>query len=121
MAEGRRPGRAGAVPLLSGGGRRRRCPGQRRAGASSAPAGLKVRAAGLARHPAGAGARRDTELLPQQAPAPVPSVEPRWVVAEQGMAARSCLSEAGEESWVAVSWDLLTLQAGCFTNTLECA
>lgn len=72
----------------------------------AAPAGLKVRADGLAaaaRHPAGAGARRDTEVLPQQAPVSVPSLEPCWVVAEQGMAARSCLSRAGEESWVAVS------------------
>lgn len=100
------------VPLLSGGGRRRRIPGQRRAGASSAPAGLKVRAdgfAGAARHPEGAGAHRDREVLPQQAPVPVPSLEPRWVVAEQGMAARSCLSRTGKESWVALSWDLLTL------------
>lgn len=57
-------------------------PRARRAGASSAPAGLKVRAdglAGAARHPAGAGSRRDREVLPQQPPAAVPSVEPRWV------------------------------------------
>lgn len=65
-----------------------------RTGASSAPAGLKVRADGLARHPEGAGAHTDREVLPQQLESPA-----GWLLSSAWLHIAAYLRQGRRAGW----------------------